>query len=153
MASSATSDYCKIRRRTAVLGSLFLFSSSGALCQARHQPQKSTASSVKTGYVTSKDGIRLYYAKVGGGQNTVIMPGRLFAFHDFQSLAKWRTLIFYDMRNRGRSDRVMDTSKISLQHDADDLEAIRAHFGIEKPDLIGFSYLGKLVVPIRDATS
>jgi pimeloyl-ACP methyl ester carboxylesterase len=31
-------------------------------------------------------------------------------------------------------------------NDADDLEAVRAHFGIEKPDLIGFSYLGKLVV-------
>jgi hypothetical protein len=30
-------------------------------------------------------------------------------------------------------------------NDADDLEAVRAHFGIEKPDLIGFSYLGKLV--------
>jgi proline iminopeptidase len=74
------------------------------------------------------------------------MPGRLYVFRDFQSLAKGRTLIFYDMRNRGRSDRVTDTSKITLQHDADDLEAVRAYFGIDKPDLIGFSYLGKIVV-------
>jgi len=50
------------------------------------------------------------------------------------------------MRNRGLSDAVTDTSKISLQHDADDLKAVRAHFGVEQPDLIGFSYLGKIVV-------
>jgi pimeloyl-ACP methyl ester carboxylesterase len=50
------------------------------------------------------------------------------------------------MRNRGRSDAVTDVSKISLQHDTEDLEAVREHFGIEKPDLIGFSYLGKIVI-------
>lgn len=76
----------------------------------------------------------------------VIIPGHLFMFRDFQRLAAGRTLIFYDMRNRGHSEAVSDTSKISLQHDADDLEAVRAHFGIEKADLIGFSYLGKIVV-------
>src|SRR5215469_16214751 len=99
--------------------------------------------SALTGLLTSKDGVRLYYAKVGSGAKTVIIvPGRLFAFHDFQALAKARTVIFYDMRNRGHSDTVSDASKISLQHDADDLEAVRAHFGIEKPDLIGFCHLG-----------
>jgi pimeloyl-ACP methyl ester carboxylesterase len=96
--------------------------------------------------VTSSDGVRLYYAKVGTGSEVAILPGRLFTFPDFQRLAKGRTLIFYDMRNRGLSDAVIDISKISLQHDTDDLEAVRAHFGIEKPDLIGFSYLGKIVV-------
>lgn len=100
----------------------------------------------ETGYVTSEDGVRLYYAKIGNGPKKVIIPGRLFLFHDFQRLAAGRTLIFYDMRNRGQSEAVSDASKISLQHDADDLEAVRAHFRIEKADLIGFSYLGKVVV-------
>lgn len=100
----------------------------------------------ETGYVTSKDGVRLYYAKVGSGPKMAIIPGHLFMFRDFQRLAAGRTLIFYDMRNRGRSDAVSDASKISLLRDADDLEAVRAHFGIEKADLIGFSYLGKIVV-------
>jgi len=108
--------------------------------------QQSVPPKVETGYVTSSDGVRLYYAKVGSGSEIAILPGRLFTFPDFQRLAKGRTLIFYDMRNRGLSDAVIDISKISLQHDTDDLEAIRAHFGIEKPDLIGFSYLGKIVV-------
>jgi pimeloyl-ACP methyl ester carboxylesterase len=101
---------------------------------------------VETGYVTSSDGVRLYYAKVGSGSETTILPGRLFTFSDFRRLATGRRLIFYDMRNRGLSDALLDTSKISLQHDIDDLEAVRVHFGIDKPNLIGFSYLGKIVV-------
>ena len=107
---------------------------------------KATAAKVSTGFVTAKDGVRLYYAKVGSGAKTVIAPGRLFLFRDFQRLAKGRTIIFYDMRNRGLSDPVADKSRIGLQYDVDDLESVRAHFGVDKPDLIGFSYLGKMVV-------
>lgn len=111
------------------------------------QEQQLTVAEAMTGYVTSNDGVRLYYAKVGSGSKTaIIIPGRLFAFRDFQRLARGRTLIFYDMRNRGRSDEVKDLSKISLQHDADDLEPVREHFGIAKPDLVGFSYMGKVVI-------
>jgi len=146
MKSRPSSDYRKARISMPFLASFLLLSSPGALCPARLPAQHSRDLSVETGYIISKDGVRLFFAKVGSGSNTAIMPGRLFAFRDFQSLAKGRTLIFYDMRNRGRSDQITDASRISLQHDADDLEAVRAHFGIEKPDLIGFSYLGKLVV-------
>jgi proline iminopeptidase len=123
---------------------LILFLTTGSPQYARMQATE--VSRVETGYVTSNDGVRLYYAKVGNGSTTVILPGRLFLFSEFRRLAKGRTLIFFDMRDRGRSDAVSDPSKISLQHDTDDLEAVRAHFGIEKPDLIGFSYLGKIVV-------
>ena len=103
--------------------------------------------------MTSSDGVRLYYAKVGSGSEIAVLPGRLFTFPDFQRLAKGRTLIFYDMRNRGLSDAVTNVSKISLQHDTDDLEAVRVHFGIEKPDLIGFSYLGQDRRSVRYAAS
>ena len=136
----------KTRLSTAIVGSFFLFWCACLLSHGPLQAQQPILLKVKTGYVTSNDGVRLYYAKVGSGSKTVIMPGRLFAFRDFQRLAKGRTLISYDMRNRGRSDAVADVSRISLRHDADDLEAMRAHFGIEKPNLIGFSYLGKIVV-------
>src|SRR5262249_9601572 len=60
------------------------------------EAQQRAAAKVSTGYVTAKDGNRLYYAEVGSGPKTVIMPGRLFAFRDFQRLANGRTLIFYD---------------------------------------------------------
>jgi hypothetical protein len=53
---------------------------------------------VETRYVTSSDGVRLYYAKVGSDSEIVILSARLFAFPDFQRLAKGRTLIFSDIR-------------------------------------------------------
>lgn len=120
--------------------SLFLFGSLSLF--AAHASEKST----ETGYVKSDDGVRLYYAKVGSGPQVVIIPGRLFLFRDFRRLAAGRTLIFYDMRNRGLSDPVADPAKISIQGDVSDLDAVRRHFKADKPDLIGFSYLGMMVV-------
>ncbi len=71
---------------------------------------------------------RLFYRKAGSGSQTVIVPLGFMLFQDFQSLAKDRIMIFYDMRNRGHSDSLTDTSKISIQADVDDLEAVRRHF-------------------------
>jgi proline iminopeptidase len=41
---------------------------------------------------------------------------------------------------------VADEKKISLQHDVKDLETVRKHFKIDKCSLIGYSYLGMMVV-------
>jgi proline iminopeptidase len=98
------------------------------------------------GYVSTKDGVRLHYQKFGAGKPTVLVPAALFLARDFQRLAKGRTIVFYDMRDRGRSDPVADPKHISIQDDVDDLEAVRRHFAVDKPDLIGFSYLGMMVI-------
>jgi len=103
-------------------------------------------SGVETGYVTADDGVRLFYQKTGAGAQTVIVPYGFTLFKDFRVLAKGRTMIFYDMRDRGRSDEVRDAAKITIQKDVDDLEAVRKHFGVEKVSLIGESYLGMMVV-------
>ena len=147
MKSRLISAYFEITLSMALLGGVFLLWGSLLPGHGRVKALQFGSGDVETGYVTARGGIRLYYAKLGSGPKTaVIVPGRLFAFRDFQQLATGRTLVFYDMRNRGRSDAVPEASKISLQNDADDLEAVRAHFAIEKPDLIGFSYLGKIVI-------
>ena len=98
------------------------------------------------GFVTVEQGVELYYVKVGSGAQTVILPARLFTFEDFRWLAGRYTLISYDMRNRGRSSRVEDLARISLAADVADLEAIRRHFGVAKAHLIGYSYLGLMVM-------
>jgi len=100
----------------------------------------------RKGYVTTPDGVRIFYEKIGSGTQVVILPGRLFLIPDFLRLGKGRTLIFYDMRDRGHSDPVKDPKKIRIQDDVNDLESIRKHFRIEKPNLIGFSYLGMMVM-------
>jgi proline iminopeptidase len=111
------------------------------------------------GYITTDDGIRLFFQKLGSGQKTVIIPSairssssgnvsRSFLFHDFKDLADGRTLIFYDLRNCGRSDHVSDRAKLKrgIHHDVDDLEAVRRHFEIPQVDVIGHSYLGMMVI-------
>jgi pimeloyl-ACP methyl ester carboxylesterase len=123
-------------RRLALIGLLTLL---GAVAVARAQ-------GVSEGFVTTDGSVQLYYVKAGGGEQTVILPARLFTFDDFRWLAERYTLIAYDMRNRGRSSRVDDRSKISIQSDVADLEAIRRHFGVDKFHAIGYSYLGLMVV-------
>jgi len=55
-------------------------------------------------------------------------------------------MIFYDMRGRGRSDRVADSTHITIQWDVRDLETVRRHFGVERFAPIGWSYLGLMVM-------
>jgi pimeloyl-ACP methyl ester carboxylesterase len=101
---------------------------------------------LESGYVSTHDGYRLYYEKAGSGKQTVILPGRLFMIQDFKKLAKGRTLIAYDMRNRGKSDRVEDLKAITIENDIRDLESVRRHFNVAKFTPIGYSYLGFMVV-------
>lgn len=92
------------------------------------------------------NGTRLFYEKVGGGDQTVVVPLHLFLFEDLKHLAKGKTFIFYDVRNRGRSDSMQDLTNVTIQQDVEDLEALRKYFKIEKMSLIGESYAGLMVV-------
>jgi len=98
------------------------------------------------GFITSDDGLRLYYRQFGSGSPTVIVPGSLFLSRDFSALAAGRRMIFYDMRGRGRSDRVADSTHISIQWDVRDLETVRKYFAAESFTPIGWSYLGLMVM-------
>jgi proline iminopeptidase len=104
------------------------------------------AEKVEEGYLKSDDGLEIFYQKIGRGPQAVILPGGLFLFDDFRSLASGRTLIFYDMRNRGRSQRVEDPAAVTIENDVRDLEAVRRHFGAERFSAVGYSYLGLMVV-------
>ena len=76
----------------------------------------------------------------------VIVPGRLFLARDLASIARRHTVIFYDMRNRGKSARVEDGKLLTIQKDVEDLEQVRRHFGADRFVPIGWSYLGFMVV-------
>ena len=100
------------------------------------------------GYLTTEDGVRLYFQKFGSGPNAVIIPNAIHMFESFKHLAANRTIIFFDLRNRGRSESVSDASKLArgIHHDVEDLEAVRRHFQIDQVDLVGHSYIGLLVI-------
>jgi proline iminopeptidase len=100
------------------------------------------------GYLTTDDGVRLFFETRGEGSQPVLVPNGLYLLHELEPLAQDRLLIFYDLRNRGRSDRVSDTAfrKGGLPDDVLDLEAVRQHFGLAQPALVGHSYVGLLAV-------
>ena len=99
-------------------------------------------------FLTTEDGIRLFLQTVGDGPQKVVIANGIYLYDDFKHLADGRTLIFYDLRNRGRSDSVTDAAKLKrgIQNDVNDLEAVRRHFGIDKLDVIGHSYVGLMVI-------
>src|ERR1700687_4040063 len=100
------------------------------------------------GYVTTDDGVRLFFQKFGDSPHAVIIPNAVHMIDSFQHLADNRTVIFFDLRNRGRSESVHDGSKLKrgIHHDVDDLETVRQHFEITNADLIGHSYAGLMVI-------
>lgn len=118
-------------------------------CKVREEAvlEEKTEPVIGEGYVTVDEGVELRYKTIGDGPEAVIVPAAVYMEYEFEKLAdENRTLILYDMRGRGKSSAIDDVSKISMAFEIADLEAIRQHFGEEKVSLIGWSYLGGLVV-------
>ncbi len=100
------------------------------------------------GYLTTEDGIRLHFQTLGNGPQPVAIPNGAILLDDFERLAHGRTLIAYDPRNRGRSDAVTCDQYLAagIHNDVDDLDAMRRHFGIDRLDVIGHSYMGLMAI-------
>ena len=100
------------------------------------------------GRLVTDDGVRLFFVIRGDGPQKVLIPNGMHLLDDFEPLLPGRTLIFYDVRNRGRSDQVQDGGELlgGIPRDAFDLEAVRRHFGLDEVQLIGHSYMGLMVI-------
>lgn len=132
-------------RRTCSAGILLiaLLAPGAALCQ---QPRISVRQEADEGFVNAGDGVRLFYRAVGTAPDTLVVvhggPGfdmEYFAA-DLEPLADDLTLIFYDQRGMGRSTLVRDSAALAATAFADDLEAIRSHFGLQQLDILGHSW-------------
>jgi len=71
-----------------------------------------------------QDGVRLYYRSVGEGPEVVVVPMALYLAAFLEPLASNRRVVFYDPRNRGRSDAA-DLNTVSLDQQIEDLEELR----------------------------
>lgn len=99
---------------------------------------------VEDAYATMDDGVRLSYRAHGppSAAQTVVAPMAIYLEDALAPLAgPNRRMVFYDPRNRGRSDRG-PLEVISLDRQMRDLDALRAHLGVDSMALIGFSGLG-----------
>lgn len=103
------------------------------------------APKIDEGFVTAPDGVKLHYRKIGTAPRVVIVPLGFVLFDEVKQLSDMATVITYDMRNRGRSETLKDLSSATIQQDVKDLEAVRAHFNVDRFVPIGYSYLGMMV--------
>ena len=97
---------------------------------------------VEEGFITTPDGVRLHYRKTGRASQTVIVPLGFMLFDEVRQLADLATVITYDPRDRGRSDRPEKVNTLTIHQDVQDLEAVRAHFKVERFVPIGHSDFG-----------
>jgi proline iminopeptidase len=106
----------------------------------------STAPAMQEGFVAAGDSVQLFYRMVGTGPDTVIVlnggPGFTLDYlaADLEPLAERHTLLFYDQRGTGKSTLVTDSTALAGARFAEDVEALRAHFGMEKVTLLGHSW-------------
>ena len=103
------------------------------------------------GYILTPDKVRIFYKIEGTGSETLVMvhggPGNSLESirADMEPLAKGRRVIYYDQRGQGRSELITDGKKLGYEQHVADLDALRAHFKLEKMSLMGNSWGGLLV--------
>ena len=109
-------------------------------------PRNTGLPAVREGHVAAGGGVRLFYRMVGSGHDTVVVlhggPGFSMDYFadDLTPLAERHALLFYDQRGTGRSTLVSDSAALDGQRFAEDLEAVRRHFGIGRLTLLGHSW-------------
>ena len=102
---------------------------------------RSVPSASEESYVQIADGTLLHYQRYGDGADVLLVPGASSVAADLSFLADGRSVIFYDARGRGRSDRA---ASLRLARDLEDLEAVRSWFGLERFELLGTDYYAAL---------
>lgn len=100
-------------------------------------------------------GATIYYEVRGGGAGTPLFlanggPGFdhtvLHTTDVWDRIAESRPVVYWDQRGTGRSGPLQAGQSCTLADQIADLEALRAHLGYEKIDLLGHSWGGYLVM-------
>ena len=96
------------------------------------------------------DGTRLAYHQAGEGEPLICLPGgpmQASAYlGDLGGLSAHRSLAFLDLRGTGESAVLADPASYRCDRLVDDVEALRAHLGLDRVDLLGHSAGGTLAV-------
>ncbi|MFF6786610.1 alpha/beta fold hydrolase [Streptomyces sp. NPDC012510] len=99
---------------------------------------------------TARDGTELAYHLRGEGDPLVVLPGgamRASAYlGDLGGLTTHRRLILLDLRGTGDSAIPADPATYRCDRQVDDVEALRAHLGLERMDLLAHSAGGNLAL-------
>jgi pimeloyl-ACP methyl ester carboxylesterase len=96
------------------------------------------------------DGTLLAYRTTGDGAPLVCLPGGPMQdsayLGDLGGLSRHRRLVVLDVRGTGRSETPADPSSYRCERQVDDVEALRAHLGLDRIDLLAHSGGGNLAL-------
>jgi proline iminopeptidase len=111
-------------------------------------PAASNVYRMEEGFVDAR-GVLIYYKIIGRGAPLMIVHGGPGASHDYLlpyllPLARANRLIFIDERGSGRSEKLEDASKYTVENMVEDVEAVRQALHLGKISLLGHSYGGVL---------
>lgn len=99
---------------------------------------------------TAPDGTELAYHLRGEGEPLVVLPGgpmRASVYlGDLGGLTARRRLVLLDLRGTGDSAPPVDPATYRCDRMVDDVEALRAHLGLERMDLLAHSAAGSLAM-------
>lgn len=103
---------------------------------------------IQEGFVDA-NGVLIYYKTVGRGAPLMIVHGGPGASHDYflpylMTLARTNKIIFIDERGSGRSEKLEDATKYTVENMVEDVEAVRQALNLGKISLMGHSYGGVL---------
>ncbi|HWZ43272.1 MAG TPA: proline iminopeptidase-family hydrolase [Candidatus Saccharimonadales bacterium] len=103
---------------------------------------------IQEGFVDA-NGVLIYYKIVGRGAPLVIVHGGPGASHEYflphlLPLARTNKVIFIDERGSGRSEKLQDVTKYTVEAMVEDVEAVRLALGLGKINLLGHSFGGVL---------
>ncbi|MCP3916261.1 MAG: alpha/beta hydrolase [bacterium] len=91
-------------------------------------------------FCPAPDGMLLSYRQIGDGGDVLVVPGASVLAEDVMRLAKGRTVVFYDLRGRGRSNSLPPELPPTLKEDVDDLEVLREWLGLERFSILAHDY-------------
>jgi len=98
----------------------------------------------------SYDGTKIGYRVLGEGTPLVCLPGgpgrTCNYFGDLGGLSASRQLIMPDTRGTGESEDAADPSSYRCDRLVGDVEALRAHLGLDRADMLGHSAAGNLAI-------
>lgn len=99
---------------------------------------------------TAPDGTALAYHVRGEGEPLVVLPGGPMRaseyLGDLGGLAAHRRLILLDLRGTGGSATPADPATYRCDRQVEDVEALRAHLGLERMDVLAHSAGGSLAM-------
>ena len=103
------------------------------------------------GFFAGAEGARLHYRVVGNGSDTVVVvhggpgAGSSSVRPDFEPLAERLTLLFFDQRGGGLSELPADTTRLRARFFVEDLDSVRAYFGLDRMNILAHSF-GSVIV-------